>query len=293
MGGGAGKGGAAAAGTGGRAEAGGGSGGAPEAGAGGDGGAPPSGPYQAVMGEVCPLPTTIGVVQLSGFPAPYVQVTLYDGVNPWIGEPELTTATCAFHHYSAGGCPTCAGGETCSIAGDCVPERRTVKDATLLVSAGGMEREYAADTQLGGIYSMLDIGTASSSYDMTLKWGDTEVVLGPMAVASGELTDLEVKTEGDSSQPGALDATWAPSTDGAFVRSTIPINHHAGGPTFTECSAPASAGSFHADAAMIDPLSVVTGLEFQGVEHVFVAAAQTPAGCIEFRFGEQIYALPN
>ena len=44
---------------------------------------------------------------------------------------------------------------------------------------------------------------------------------------------------------------------------------------------------------MIDPLSVVTGLEFQGLEHVFVAAATTPAGCIEFRFGARIYASPN
>lgn len=245
------------------------------------------------MGELCPLATAIGVVQLSGFPEPYVQATLWDATNPWVGEPELSTATCAYHHYDAGGCPTCAGVETCSIAGGCVPERRTVKDATLLVSTGGMQRQYAADPQLGGIYSMLDIGTESSSYAMTLEWGETQVVLEAMLVASGKLMDLVIEIEGDSSMPGALDATWTPSTEGAFVRSTIPINHHAGGPTFTECGAPDSSGSFHADAEMIDPLSVQTGLEFQGVEHVHVAAAQTPQGCVEFRFGEQIFAFPN
>jgi hypothetical protein len=43
---------------------------------------------------------------------------------------------------------------------------------------------------------------------------------------------------------------------------------------------------------MIDPLAVSTGLEFQGVEHMFVAAAQTPQGCVDFRFGRQIMVLP-
>ena len=44
---------------------------------------------------------------------------------------------------------------------------------------------------------------------------------------------------------------------------------------------------------MIDPLAVITGLEFQGIEHVFVAAATTPEGCVEFRFGEQELVFPN
>ena len=88
-------------------------------------------------------------------------------------------------------------------------------------------------------------------------------------------------------------ALGKPAKDGAFVRTTIPINHHAGGPTFTECAAPDGSGAFHADAAMINPLAVKTGLEFQGVEHVFVAAAVTPQGCVEFRFGTKIPVQPR
>jgi hypothetical protein len=149
-----------------------------------------------------------------------------------------------------------------------------------------------AHPQLGGIYSELDIGEASSSYAMTLSWGELEIELAAMPVASGMLEDAMVTTEGDYSAPGALDATWAPAQTGAHVRSRIPINHHAAGPTFTECVAPESAGGFHADADMIDPLAVVTGLEFQGLEHVFVAAANTPAGCVEFRFGAQLAISP-
>lgn len=273
----------------------GGSGGAAEGGSdsAGSAGMATNGPYEAVAGELCPIESTIGVVQLMGFPTPYVQVTLYDRTDPWLGEAALTTPTCRFHHYNATACPDCEAGEVCSIEAECVPERRTVKDATLLVSSGAAEREYTSDPQLGGIYSMLDIGDAASPYAMTLSWADTEVRLAAMPVAGDTLTNPAVEIEGDYDAPGALDATWEPSDDGSFVRSRIPINHHAAGPTFTECAAPASAGTFHADADMINPLAVATGLEFQGLEHVYVASAVTPQGCVEFRFGVQIYVFPN
>jgi hypothetical protein len=161
------------------------------------------------------------------------------------------------------------------------------------VSTGGEEREYDANPQLGGIYSLLDIGDEASEYAMTLSWGDNQVTLSPMPVGSGDITDLSVDIEGDSSAPGALDATWEPTQQGGFLRTRIPMNHHAAGPTFTECAAPESEGAFHADAEMVDPLAVVTGLEFQGVEHLYIAAAQTAQGCVEFRFGPQLFVFPE
>jgi hypothetical protein len=222
-----------------------------------------------------------------------VQVRLYDRPDPWIGEAELSTSTCEFHHYEPGVCSTCKVSEVCSLESVCVPEPRTVRDAILRVSSGGSEREYTADPMLGGISSMLDIGNAASSYAMTLTWGDVEVQLDAMEVAGRELADAAVRIEGDYAAPGALDVTWSPSGESAFVRSRIPINHHAGGPTFTDCAAPESAGKLHADATMVNPLAVQTGLEFQGLLHQFVAAASTPAGCVEFRFGEQISIFPE
>jgi hypothetical protein len=246
------------------------------------------------MGKVCAVESTIGVVELTGFPMPSVQATLWDRKNPWLREAELSTDTCSYHHYVPGVCAKCEMGEVCSLDNQCVPERRSVKDATLQVKVGSDVREYSSDPEFGYLYSMVDIGDASSSYAMTLSWGDDIVVeLAPMKVASAELAGAAVDIAGDSEKPGALDATWTSANTGAFVRSTIPINHHAGGPTFTECAAPISAGSFHADAAMIDPLAVITGLEFQGLEHVYVAAAETPAGCVEFRFGAQLAVFPN
>jgi hypothetical protein len=260
---------------------------------GGSGGEAPSGPYRAVMGQVCPVESTIGVVELMGFPEPYVQVSLFNRADPLIGAPELSTSTCDFHRYEPGLCDACEAGEVCSPTGECGPERRTIKDATLEVETGGAQRSYSADPQLGGIYSTLDIGDADSSYSMRLSWNEMQVLLEPMPVASADLADVAVVTESDDyDMPGALDATWRPGGSGAFVRSRIPINHHAGGPTFTECRAPESSGAFHADAAMINPLAVQTGLEFQGLEHVFVAAATTPQGCVELRFGARISAFP-
>jgi hypothetical protein len=44
---------------------------------------------------------------------------------------------------------------------------------------------------------------------------------------------------------------------------------------------------------MVNPLAVVTGLEFQGVDHVHLAAAVTPMGCVEFRFGKHLDVWPE
>lgn len=260
---------------------------------GGGAGAPSAGLGEAVIGQRCAVSETLGVVQLTGFPEPYVQVTLYDRKDPWLTEPELVTPTCAYHHYTPGACQGCEEGEVCSAADECVPEPRTVKDAKLIVSTGDQRREYDANPQLGGISSMLDIGDESSEYAMTLSWGGTEVTLPPMPVGSGDIAQLAVDIEGDSQAPGALEVSWEPSEQGGFVRSRIPINHHAAGSTFTDCAAPESAGALRADAEMIDPLAVVTGLEFQGVEHVFIAAAETAQGCVEFRFGPQLFVFPE
>ena len=49
-------------------------------------------------------------------------------------------------------------------------------------------------------------------------------------------------------------------------------------------------GSFFAEATMVDPLAVSTGLEFQGIDHVYTAAAHTPDGCVESWLGSRVFA---
>ena len=102
-------------------------------------------------------------------------------------------------------------------------------------------------------------------------------LIAPTAVAGG------------LDSPTALDLTWTPPADAGTVLTRIPINHHAGGPTFTDCAANASAGTLHVAGAMLTPLAVSTGLEFQGIAHAQSAAVETPQGCIEVRFQTSQY----
>jgi hypothetical protein len=99
------------------------------------------------------------------------------------------------------------------------------------------------------------------------------------AESSGTGTSLD----GTYELPESIDLSWSGPDDG-FAYTLIPINHHAGGPTFTECRLPASAHALHVDGEMLQPLAVGTGLEFQGLEHVRTAAAHTPLGCVELRY---------
>ena len=265
---------------------------------GGNGGDPqggsPSGHFDAVPDTFCAPEDTIGRFWISGFPGgPTISGELWETTAPFIGPPSLSTETCGFHGFQDT-CPgNCDPGTVCNWAGTCVPERRTVKDASLRITVGEEEQIVEADPKLGGFYAPLVIGDASSEFAMHLTWGELEVDLAPFAYQSAPLADASVQIEGDSSAPGALDATWTSSAAGGYVMSRIPINHHAGGGTFTNCAAPLGAEAFHADAEMIDPLAVITGLEFQGLEYVNIAAAETSAGCIDFRLGEQIYVFPK
>ncbi len=256
-------------------------------GQGGEGGGA-SGTYQAIPDTHCSPQNLLGRISLGGFPdAPYLQGDLWDRVNPTIGAPELQNEDCAFHR-AQGLCDGCAGGEVCSHAGECVTDRRTVKTASLLLQSGAEEQTFTADPTIGGLSGEVTIGAADELFTATLSWDEITIEAPPMKLA-GPLDNGAITLEGDSSMPGALDASWSGATEG-HVFSTIPINHHAGGPTFTYCAVPAAQGGFHADAEMIDPLAVITGLEFQGFTYAHVAAAETPLGCVEFQFGGFAFA---
>jgi hypothetical protein len=102
-------------------------------------------------------------------------------------------------------------------------------------------------------------------------------------VYPGPLAGYSLNIAGTNEAPETVTVAWAPDGSDAHVFTHIPINHHAAGPTFTECTVPASAGGFVVEAPMLVPLAVVTGLEFQSVQHVRFAAANTAVGCVEFR----------
>ncbi len=115
----------------------------------------------------------------------------------------------------------------------------------------------------------------------------------PATVPAGLLSNAVVTIDSDFFSPGPLDATWDVPSEPGWVLSRIPINHHVGGPTFTDCEVPAGDGAFSATEAMIDPLAVITGLEFQGIQHVQAIAIDLDEGCVDVRYGVNQYVSPT
>lgn len=252
---------------------------------------PDSGPTDSAspgaveLGATCAIEDRAGEIALwaSGTDA-YLTATLYDRPNPWYGPPTLANDTCAYHHTDTAACGACDAGFVCGWSGACEPEARVVKDASLVVSADGVGQTFTPDAATGQMWGVA--GPIDAAYTITLEVAGETIEVPELALA-GELTDAVVTGTGDSMAPESLDATW--TADSGRVRTTIPINHHAGGPTFTRCDVDAATPGFHASAEMLVPLAVVTGVEFQGLEHTENATVTTSAGCVDVRLGVQEY----
>lgn len=240
----------------------------------------------ATPGARCDLADRIGVIELSGLtdepPFPYLVATLNDRPNPWYGQPALSTEVCRHHAFKPTGIceDPCGVDETCSIDGTCAPLPVRVKDATLRLFAGDETQTFSPDPALGYLEGAITL--PGKSFGLELTWSGQTVTLAA-AEAPAALPQLAGTLVGSYDAPEKVTITWTPVAEGTHAYTLIPINHHAAGPTFTECAAPASLGGFEVPEAMLTPLAVSTGLEFQGVEHVRFAAAETPIGCVEIR----------
>lgn len=238
------------------------------------------------LGEVCSLDERVGELAIwtsEGVASLYGAV--WDGPDPWIGPAELSNTGCAFHRFDPGACGACEVGEVCRFDGKCVAQRTALTDAELDVTVDGETQTIVANGVTGELFGTVGDGTAALA--LTLRFAGEEIALPPLGFGAA-IPDLVVTGEGDSTTPLGLDATWTSRADDARVRTVIPVNHHAGGPTFTVCDVPAQAGSFHADAGMLQPLAVITGLEFQGLDVAQTAALHTAIGCVDVRLGVQI-----
>ena len=242
-------------------------------------------PGTVELGATCPIEDRAGEVALwaSGADA-YLSATLYNRPNPWYGPATVANETCGYHHTDTAACGACEAGFVCGWSGDCDAEARVVTDVTLVVTADGVGQTFTPDGATGQMWGVA--GPIGAAYTLTLEVAGETIEVPELALA-GELPDAVVTGTGDSMAPQSLDATWTAAT--GRVRTTIPINHHAGGPTFTRCDVDAATPGFHASAEMLQPLAVSTGLEFQGIEHTQGAAVTTDAGCIDIRLGVQQY----
>lgn len=256
---------------------------APACGSDGGGGGPDAAidltPRVATPGERCDRAERVGLVEITAGGA---NAFMFDKVDPMIGEPALSDAACGFHEYRPAGPCDCDTGEVCSLAGTCVAAPRRATDGRLTLRAGGAEQVFEADPELGFLGGAITLPGPAYTVEV-FAFGQT-VTLEAETAVPGPLANVAVTLEGTYDMPAGLDATWDPVDDDSLVFTDIPINHHAGGATFTECAVATSAGALRVEGEMLEPLAVVTGLEFQALEHGRFAAAETSRGCVEFRF---------
>ena len=244
----------------------------------------------AVPGVRCALSERVAQIDLEaiGNGTFYLNGWITDRPDPWFGEPEWVEGACSFHRFDpTAACEPCAPGALCSVDGTCVPAPKAVPGAVVTLAASGATQDFSAADESGYLYGPVTL--AGDRFSLALTIGDVRVTVAEMTVP-GALADLTGNLEGDYDAPTRLSLSWSTTglTDStAFTR--IPINHHAAGPTFAECALPASTGALEVGEAMLAPLAVITGLEFQGLDHVRFAAAETPAGCVEIRYLQRNY----
>jgi hypothetical protein len=204
-----------------------------------------------------------------------------DRPSPSVGPATLTSASCSFYDFAPAWPCSCSAAEACSWEGNCV-EAAQPADYTLTVTSQSMSQVFD-ETVSGG---PVNLPGPQFSFTLTVL-GQTITVQsvpipGPLSNADGTLS-------GDYMTPTAVDLSWTPEVAGTHLLSYTRINHHVSEPTFTDCSVGAESGALHIDGNMLVPLSVVTGLEFQGVQHAQLAAAQLDEGCVQFELSVTQY----
>jgi len=236
-------------------------------------------PVAATPGIRCQPEERIATIQVS--PGD-VFAELFDRPSPFLTAPALTDSDCAFYEYApASQCPVCQGGTVCAQSGDCVPAQRQADDGRVVLRSASGEQTFESPGGTGVVYGELTLAGSAFAVEV---FAFGQLVTLEETPFPPPLAGLDVDFVGTGEVPERIDVSWTADDDGADVFTHIPINHHAGVATFTECAAPTTVGSFQVQQAMIEPLAVITGLEFQSVEHIRFAAAETSRGCVEIRF---------
>lgn len=256
-----------------------------------DGGPAPDagseGVITAVLDTRCDYQRRIGTLDIQdAWGTRQTSLVLFDAPTPWFGPPALTDAACVFHQASRAPCECRDMDEVCNFAGACVATPRPLVGLTLTVTGSGESQSFTGSGD-GDLWGTLSV--PGDSFGARLQAPGAFTVEVPASEIPPALVNAAGRLEGSLDVPTGANITWTPSASGALVHTLIRINHHVPEPTFTECQVPASAGQMRIEEAMLTPLAVVTGLEFQGISHVRFAAAETPLGCLEVRFERHQY----
>jgi hypothetical protein len=240
-------------------------------------------PVEAVPGARCEPAERIGIVEVTEGRG--VRADIRDKSDPWVTDPAESDSACELHAFVVQQCDGCGDEEICDIDAHCTAIPRRDPDARLVVRSGGDEQVFDADPATGDLAG--DITLAGDRFAIEVTAFGQTVTLTPETGVPDLLTGFSATLRGTYDAPQGVDASWDAAPAGSHLFTRIPVNHHAAGPTFTECAIGAEAGTLDIAQEMVEPLAVATGLEFQGFQHIRFAAADTARGCVELRFTRQ------
>ena len=240
-------------------------------------------PAVAVPGARCAAEERIGIIEVT--PGKIVRADLFDRIDPWLADPARTDAACALHSFTVQQCDDCADDEICDREGECAAIPRRDPAGRLVLRASGDQQVFEAEPATGELGG--EITLPGDRFAVEVEAFGQRVTLEEETSVPELLTGFSASLLGDYCAPEGIEASWDPAPEGSHLFTLIPVNHHAAGPTFTECAGDASTGSLSISGPVLEPLAVATGLEFQSFEHVRFAAAETSRGCVELRFSNR------
>jgi len=242
----------------------------------------------AVVGERCAYEDRVGLVQiLARSVGASAWAVLHDVPDFFTDGPDLSDASCSYYSFASGSCGSCEVPLRCGADGECHEPRQADTSLELVLASESEEQLIPYDPSSGAVSGSIALSDPSFSVELR---GFGQRVTHVAASVPGELTDLNGTMSGTYDEPTAIDVSWSPEAAGTHVFTHVPMNHHVPTGAFTECAVDATVGAMHIDDSMLVPLSVSTGLEFQTVDHTRFAAAETPLGCIEFRWTRLHYS---
>ncbi len=248
-------------------------------------------PVTAIEGARCERRRRIGLVTLfESYGSRTISAELNAAPHPWFGTPQISAGGCQLFQFQPGGCGGCSAGELCGVSGSCEPAPTTPANTRVGVSSEAMPVEGAdASTTIWAgkqeFSPFIGDGVALAANELSMRLlADGLDVVAPRLAMPSDLEGPSVEIAGGYDAPTSVTATWTAPAVPHQVSTHIDINHHASGPTYTTCAVDAASGTMVIEQDMLTPLAVSTGLEFQGIEHTRFAAAELPAGCVEFRW---------
>jgi hypothetical protein len=199
----------------------------------------------------------------------------------------LSRGVCSYRESPRGSCEEdCAAKQlVCGDNGTCVSGQTQAREgARLTLSNGSGSQVLDAST------GETQVITLEGALGVQLEFDRYVVTLGATPIP-GPLTGLDTSFNNPGGVSDRVDIRWAEPVDGHVYAMAI-LERGSPFDPFTDCMADGSALSFTIEREVIEPFLTVGAFLKNTVDHLYVAAARTPLGCIEIRYAHRYYFSP-